>query len=364
MITTLNIGIVGMPNSGKSTLFNAITRLNVPAESYPFCTVDPNIAIVEVNDQRVETLAKLEGSKKFVKPTIEFIDIAGLIKGASKGEGLGNRFLDQIRKVDAILHVVRGFSNPNVPHSEGSIDPLRDVEIVESELILADLETVNKRLEKRLKPAQSGDKEAYKEVELLKKLKEHLETGKLALSFPRDTEENEILKGLFLLTDKPVIYVLNVDENTIREDFIEPLKNFSNERDIDLLTVNAKIEEEMKDLPIDERKEFLRAYGIEESAIEKIIFTAYKKLDLLTFFTANENEARAWSIKRGSTAFDAAGLIHTDMQRGFIKVEVIPFELLESFSSIKEAREKGVVEYHGKDYIVKEGDVLKFLFKI
>jgi len=353
-----------MPNSGKSTLFNALTQLNVPAESYPFCTIDPNVAVVEINDKRVEVLAKLEGSKRFVKPSIEFIDIAGLIKGASKGEGLGNRFLDQIRKVDAILHIVRGFTNSNVPHSEGFPDPLRDIEIVELELILADLETVNKRLEKKLKPAQSGDKEALKEVELLNRLKEHLEAGNLALSFSRNVQEDKIIKELFLLTDKPVIYILNIDESTNREDYIEPLEKFSSEKNIDLLVVNAKIEEEVKDLSTDERREFLEAYGIKESAIEKIIFTAYKKLNLVTFFTANENEARAWSIKKGSTAFDAAGLIHTDMQKGFIKVEVIPFEYLKNFSSVKEAREGGIVEYHGKDYVVKEGDVLKFLFKI
>ncbi|MCD6546353.1 MAG: redox-regulated ATPase YchF [Thermotogae bacterium] len=353
-----------MPNAGKSTLFNALTRLNVPAESYPFCTIDPNIAVVEVDDERVDLLAKLEGSKRKIKPSIEFIDIAGLIKGASKGEGLGNKFLDQIRKVDAILHVVRGFNNPNIPNTEKILDPLEDIETVETELILADIETINKRFEKKLKPAKSGDKEAIKELELLDRLKKHLEAGNLAYNFQRNDEENEIIKGLFLLTDKPVIYVLNADENVKNQDFLPYLENITEERNVDLLIVNAKIEEEVKDLPDEEKIAFLEAYGIKESAIQKVILTAYQKLNLLTFFTANQNEARAWSIKKGSTAFDAAGLIHTDMQKGFIKVEVISFEKLENFSNFKEAREKGAVEYHGKDYIVKEGDVLRFLFKV
>lgn len=353
-----------MPNAGKSTLFNALTRLNVPAESYPFCTIDPNIAVVEVDDERVDLLAKLEGSKRKIKPSIEFIDIAGLIKGASKGEGLGNKFLDQIRKVDAILHVVRGFNNPNIPNTEKILDPLEDIETVETELILADIETINKRFEKKLKPAKSGDKEAIKELELLDRLKKHLEAGNLAYNFQRNDEENEIIKGLFLLTDKPVIYVLNADENVKNQDFLPYLENITEERNVDLLIVNAKIEEEVKDLPDEEKIAFLEAYGIKESAIQKVILTAYQKLNLLTFFTANQNEARAWSIKKGSTAFDAARLIHTDMQKGFIKVEVISFEKLENFSNFKEAREKGAVEYHGKDYIVKEGDVLRFLFKV
>jgi len=353
-----------MPNAGKSTLFNALTRLNVPAESYPFCTIDPNIAVVEVDDERVDLLAKLEGSKRKIKPSIEFIDIAGLIKGASKGEGLGNKFLDQIRKVDAILHVVRGFNNPNIPNTEKILDPLEDIETVETELILADIETINRRFEKKLKPAKSGDKEAIKELELLDRLKKHLEAGNLAYNFQRNDEENEIIKGLFLLTDKPVIYVLNADENVKNQDFLPYLENITEERNVDLLIVNAKIEEEVKDLPDEEKIAFLEAYGIKESAIQKVILTAYQKLNLLTFFTANQNEARAWSIKKGSTAFDAAGLIHTDMQKGFIKVEVISFEKLENFSNFKEAREKGAVEYHGKDYIVKEGDVLRFLFKV
>ncbi|HEW91263.1 MAG TPA: redox-regulated ATPase YchF [Thermotogaceae bacterium] len=353
-----------MPNAGKSTLFNALTRLNVPAESYPFCTIDPNIAVVEVDDERVDLLAKLEGSKRKIKPSIEFIDIAGLIKGASKGEGLGNKFLDQIRKVDAILHVVRGFNNPNIPNTEKILDPLKDIETVETELILADIETINRRFEKKLKPAKSGDKEAIKELELLDRLKKHLEAGNLAYNFQRNDEENEIIKGLFLLTDKPVIYVLNADENVKNQDFLPYLENITEERNVDLLIVNAKIEEEVKDLPDEEKIAFLEAYGIKESAIQKVILTAYQKLNLLTFFTANQNEARAWSIKKGSTAFDAAGLIHTDMQKGFIKVEVISFEKLENFSNFKEAREKGAVEYHGKDYIVKEGDVLRFLFKV
>lgn len=353
-----------MPNAGKSTLFNALTRLNVPAESYPFCTIDPNIAVVEVDDERVDLLAKLEGSKRKIKPSIEFIDIAGLIKGASKGEGLGNKFLDQIRKVDAILHVVRGFNNPNIPNTEKILDPLKDIETVETELILADIETINRRFEKKLKPAKSGDKEAIKELELLDRLKKHLEAGNLAYNFQRNDEENEIIKGLFLLTDKPVIYVLNADENVKNQDFLPYLENITEERNVDLLIVNAKIEEEVKDLPDEEKIAFLEAYGIKESAIQKVILTAYQKLNLLTFFTANQNEARAWSIKKGSTAFDAARLIHTDMQKGFIKVEVISFEKLENFSNFKEAREKGAVEYHGKDYIVKEGDVLRFLFKV
>lgn len=353
-----------MPNSGKSTLFNAITGLKVPAESYPFCTVDPNIAVVEVDDNRVDLLAQMENSHRRVKPVIEFIDIAGLIKGASKGEGLGNQFLDQIRKVDAIVHVIRGFISPNVPHSDGDLNPLRDLETVELELILKDLDTIEKRYQKKFKMAKSGDKEAIEEIELLERLKKHLNEGNLAFNFVKNENEDKIIKELFLLTDKPFVYVLNVDEHANNQDFFSPLKNIAVKRNADLLILNAKIEEELKEIPDEERKEFLEIYGLKRSAIQDLIASVYGVLELITFFTVNQNEARAWATRRNSSAYEAAGLIHTDMQKGFIKVEVINFEKLKGFSNLKEAKEKGAIEYHGKDYTVKEGDVLKFLFKV
>lgn len=353
-----------MPNSGKSTLFNAITGQSVLAESYPFCTVNPNIAVVEVNDSRVGLLARMENSRRKVKPAVEFIDIAGLIKGASKGEGLGNQFLDQIRKVDAIVHVIRGFVNPDVSHSEGSLNPLRDLETVELELILKDLDTIEKRFQKKSKIAKSGDKGAIEETELLERLKSFLLEGNLAFNFVRNENEDRIIKELFLLTDKPFVYILNVDEHTNYQDFFSPLKNIAVKRNINLIVLNAKLEEELREIPDEEKGEFLEIYGLERSAVQDLITTVYRVLELITFFTVNQNEARAWSIKRHSSAYEAAGLIHTDMQRGFIKVEVINFEKLKEFSSIKEAKEKNAVEYHGRDYILKEGDVLRFLFKV
>ncbi|MCD6551475.1 redox-regulated ATPase YchF [Thermotoga sp.] len=356
------VGIVGLPNAGKSSLFNFLTDNNVPAESFPFCTIEPNVGILGVRDERVEILARNEGSRKVVHPFVEIVDIAGLVKGASKGEGLGNQFLDHISKVDVIAHVVRVFESKMVSHPYQSVDPKRDIEIVETELILKDLETVQKRLEKRVKIARAGDRDARREVKLLQALQEFLSQGKRASRFPRRDEfEENVIRSLFLLTDKPQIFVFNVDE--LSDERKKLIESTIEEKGEEYIIINVKLEEELKALPEDEAELFRAEYNLSGDKKKEFFEKVLRLLDLVRFLTATQNEARSWTMKKGSTAYEAAGLIHTDMQRGFIKVEVIPFERYLEYGSLKKAREAGAVETHGKDYIVREGDVIHFLFR-
>jgi len=356
------VGIVGLPNAGKSSFFNFLTDNDVPAESFPFCTIEPNVGVLVVPDERVKILAKNEGSKKVVHPFVEIVDIAGLVKGASKGEGLGNQFLDHISKVDVIAHVVRVFESKTVSHPYQSVDPKRDIEIVETELILKDLETIQKRLEKRVKVARTGDRDAKREVELLEALQEFLSQGNRASKFPRRDEfEENLIRSLFLLTDKPQIFVFNVDE--LDEEKKKLIEDAIKDREEEYIIINVKLEEELKSLPEDEAELFRAEYNLPGNKKKEFFEKILKLLDLVRFLTATQNEARSWTIKRGATAYEAAGLIHSDIQKGFIKAEVIPFERYLEYGSFKKAREAGAVEAHGKDYVVREGDVIHFLFR-
>ncbi len=355
-------GIVGLPNSGKSTLFNALTNQNVPAEKYPFCTIDPNIGVLVTEDERLVKLAQMERSEQLVHPFFNIVDIAGLVKGASKGEGLGNQFLDHISKVDIIFHVVRCFKITDVSHPMGSIDPERDIELIEIELILKDLETIHRRIEKISKQAKAGDIEARNELSLLEKLKNHLEAGNLSLTFHRNENEQKIIDTLFLLTEKPVIYVANVDEWGMENHIYERVQKIAQKRNFGFILVNAEVEYEVEQMPAEDAKDLLMAYGFQESLKSRFFNEIKKTLSLICFLTATKNEARSWVIQSGTNAYDAAGMIHTDIQKGFIKAEVIPFEELIKFPSIKDAREAGAMKTHGKEYIIKEGDVVHFLF--
>lgn len=355
-------GIVGLPNSGKSTLFNALTNQNVPAEKYPFCTIDPNVGVLITEDKRLIKLAQMEKSDQVVHPFFNIVDIAGLVKGASKGEGLGNQFLDHISKVDMIFHVVRCFKITDVSHPMGNIDPQRDIEVVEIELILKDLETIHKRIEKISKQAKAGDVQARNELGLLERLKNHLEAGNLSLTLQRNENEQKIIDALFLLTEKPVIYVANVDEWGMENHIYESVQKIAQERNFGFILINAEVEYEIEQMSAEDAKDLLMAYGFEEPLKDRFFSEIKKTLSLICFLTATKNEARSWVIEGGTSAYDAAGMIHTDIQKGFIKAEVIPFEELIKFPSLKDAREAGAVKAYGKEYIIKEGDVVHFLF--
>ena len=361
----MKLGIVGLPNVGKSTLFNSLTKAGAESANYPFCTIDPNVGIVPVPDERLKLLGDFYQSKKVTPAVIEFVDIAGLVKGASKGEGLGNQFLANIREVDAIVHVVRCFEDTNVIHVDGSIDPVRDIETINLELIFSDLEILERRIAKTTKTARM-DKTAAKELELQKRIKDHLEAGKPAITLEVEDEDEKIWMSEYnLLTAKPVIFAANVAEDELADDaasnpHVQAVRELAKEQNSGVFVICAQIEQEIAELDEDEKKMFLEDLGIQESGLEKLIKASYELLGLMSFLTAGEDETRAWTIKIGTKAPQAAGKIHTDFERGFIKAEVVNYKDLLDCGSYAGAREKGLVRMEGKEYIVKDGDVILF----
>lgn len=363
----MKIGIVGLPNVGKSTMFNSITNAGAECANYPFCTIEPNVGVVPVPDERLDVLTKMYNPQKTTHAVIEFVDIAGLVKGASKGEGLGNKFLSHIREVDSIVEVVRCFENPNVVHVDGSINPTRDIETINLELIFADIETVDKRLDRARKQLKA-DKKAQLEIDVLEKIKATLEAGKSARTIELNEEEKELIKDVYLLTFKPILYIANVSEEQLQDSdndkYVNEVREYAKSENASVIPLCVKIEEELSSLEGEDKKEMLEALELAESGLDKVIKASYDLLGLMSFLTAGEPEVRAWTIKKGTKAPEAAGKIHSDIQRGFIKAEVVSYDDLVREGSMNKVKEKGLLRMEGKEYVMQDGDIVLFRFNV